>query len=310
MRTPRMQPALDPIPLLHHQAPSIDPAPRLAVARPERRRTATVCLLLATLCAGLPARAADAPAPAPDTLRLMTYNIHHGEGLDGKLDLDRIADLIRREQADLVALQEVDRGVQRTHRRDLPAELARATGLHCVFSNNYAFQGGEYGNAILSRWPIQSSSNTHYRMLRPGEQRGLLQVTVHAAGHPLVFMATHIDHRPDDAERWANIEEIERLARAYGQTPVVVAGDFNDLPESRVCRRMQSWALDAWSRVGEGPGYTYPASQPRRRIDYVWIARGSPLQPLRAWIPDSQASDHRPLVVECRWSPPATPPPQ
>src|SRR6185295_732374 len=72
----------------------------------------------------------------PATIRVMTYNIHHGEGLDGKVDLLRIAELIKREGADLVALQEVDKGVARTARRDLPGELAELTGLSCVFSNN------------------------------------------------------------------------------------------------------------------------------------------------------------------------------
>src|SRR3954447_16208752 len=70
------------------------------------------------------------------TFRAMTYNIHHGEGLDRKIDLVRIAELIKRERADIVALQEVDKGVERTGRRDLPQELASLTGMTCVFSNN------------------------------------------------------------------------------------------------------------------------------------------------------------------------------
>src|SRR5688572_31668602 len=91
------------------------------------------------------------------TFRVMTYNIHHGEGMDGKVDLERIAALIQNEQADIVALQEVDKGVERTARRDLGAELARLTGMQCVFSNNYHFQGGEYGNAVLTRFPIKQA---------------------------------------------------------------------------------------------------------------------------------------------------------
>ena len=104
--------------------------------------------------------------PAP--LRVMTYNIHHGEGLDGKVDLLRIAQLIQREGADIVALQEVDKGVARTARRDLPAELAALTGMTCVFSNNFPFQGGEYGNAVLTRFPVLRVANTPYPMLRAG----------------------------------------------------------------------------------------------------------------------------------------------
>ena len=72
----------------------------------------------------------------------MTWNIHHGEGTDGQLDLQRIARVIREAEVDLVALQEVDRGVARTARRDLPAEVAVLTEMSCVFSNNFGYQGG------------------------------------------------------------------------------------------------------------------------------------------------------------------------
>ena len=90
------------------------------------------------------------PAPAPGaaarTFRVMTFNIHHGEGLDGKVDLPRIAALIQNERADLVALQEVDKGVQRTARHDLPAELATLTGMTCLFSNNFHIHLLDNGN--------------------------------------------------------------------------------------------------------------------------------------------------------------------
>src|ERR1039457_3390022 len=112
------------------------------------------------------------------TFRVMTYNIHHGEGLDGRVDLQRIADLIKREGADIVALQEVDKGVARTARRDLSGELSRLAGMTCVFSNNFHYQGGEYGNAVLTRFRVLSRTNQFYQMLRTNEQRGLLQLTL------------------------------------------------------------------------------------------------------------------------------------
>ena len=123
----------------------------------------------------------------------MSYNIRHGEGLDGRLDLARIASVITGENADLVALQEVDRGVERTARRDLPAELAALTGMTAIFSNNHPHQGGEYGNAVLTRFPVRRWANTHLRMLRPAEQRGVLQVVVDVHGRDLLFLCTHID---------------------------------------------------------------------------------------------------------------------
>lgn len=237
-------------------------------------------------------------AAAPKTLRVMTYNIHHGEGLDGKVDLLRIAELIKAEGADLVGLQEVDRGTERTQRRDFPAELAALTGMTCVFSNNYAYQGGEYGNAILTRFPVKRRSNLHYQMLRPGEQRGLLQVVLDVHGHEVVFLNTHIDYRPDDAERQLNAGEIEKIATAYAGKPTILVGDFNDTPGSRTITRVGQTFEDTWQLIGQGEGWTIPAAEPRKRIDYIWISKDHSLKPVRAWVPRTEASDHLPVVAE------------
>jgi endonuclease/exonuclease/phosphatase family metal-dependent hydrolase len=228
----------------------------------------------------------------------MTYNIHHGEGLDGKVDLERIARLIRAEGADIVALQEVDQGVARTARRDFPAELARLTGFTCIFSNNHTFQGGQYGNAILSRFPVKRWKNLHYRMLRPGEQRGLLQAVLDVHGRELVFMSTHINYLTDDAERWSNVEEIEAVARQYSGTPIILGGDFNDVPGSRVYQRINQTFDDTWVRAGQGDGFTGPAEAPGKRIDYLWFSRGGSLTPLNVRVVQSDASDHLPVVAE------------
>jgi len=232
------------------------------------------------------------------TIRVMTYNIHHGEGLDGKVDLLRIAELIKRERADVVALQEVDKGTQRTMRRDFPEELAALTGMRCVFSNNHVFQGGEYGNAVLTRFPVKRWSNLHYQMIRPGEQRGVLQLVLDVRGRDVVFMNTHIDSRSDDAERWLNVGEIEVLGKHYARRPLIICGDFNALPSSRVCQRLGNTFEDVWAEIGEGDGFSFPADKPIKRIDYIWISKDKSLVPLKAWLPQSDASDHLPLVAE------------
>ena len=238
------------------------------------------------------------PHPAPVVIRVMTYNIHHGEGLDGKVDLVRIADLIKQERADIVALQEVDKGVRRTALRDMPAELAALTGMTCVFSNNFSYQGGEYGNAVLTRFPVKRWSNHHYQMIRPNEQRGILQLVLDVRGRDLVVMNTHIDSRPDDAERWLHVGEIEVLTKAQGAIPVILCGDFNNLPTGRVYERLRETFQDAWLRVGAGDGFSFPASGPNRRIDYLWFNHAEALTPRKAWLPPSPASDHLPLVAE------------
>lgn len=235
---------------------------------------------------------------ASKTFRVMTYNIHHGEGLDGKVDLQRIADLIKREQADIVALQEVDKGVKRTARRDCPVELAALTGLSCVFSNNYHFQGGEYGNAVLTRFPIKRWTNRHYKMLRPGEQRGLLQVVLEVHGRELVFLDSHLDPRGDDAERLFSAAELVEAVQPYRGQPVILCGDFNDVPDSRTCQKLAQEFTDTWKAVGAGGGFTIPAEKPRKRIDFIWTSKEPALEALKVWVPESEASDHLPVVAE------------
>ncbi len=265
------------------------------LTRRETMRCVSIIALVATLCCSC---ASFMKSDSRTTFRVMTYNIHHGEGLDGKVDLARIAALIKQERADIVALQEVDNGVARTARRDLTAELAALTGMTGVFSNNFHYQGGEYGNAVLTRFPVKQWTNRHYKMIRPNEQRGILQAVLDVQGRELVVMNTHIDSRPDDAERWLNLGEIEELEKQHRSRPMIICGDFNDVPTSRVYRRMSETFHDTWARVGQGTGFSFPAGKLIKRIDYLWISKDQALMPLKAWIPQSEASDHLPVVAE------------
>ena len=233
----------------------------------------------------------------------MTYNIHHGEGVDGKIDLLRISEMIARENPDLVALQEVDKGVLRTQRRDFPEELAALTRMTCIFSNNFSHQGGEYGNAILTKLPILKSANSRYQSSRNREQRGLLHVTVEFQGEPLVFMNTHIDYRSDDTERLASVVEAEEIIRNYAGSPIILCGDFNDVPDSAVHVRLKEHFRDVWEMIGNGSGLTYSSEHPAKRIDYIWISKDQRLRPLRVWVEETPASDHLPLVADLEWLP-------
>lgn len=100
---------------------------------------------------------------APLRLRVLTYNIHHGAGIDGKLDLERIARVIRDARPDIVALQELDRNTQRTRKVDQPAELARLTGLHGTFGGNIALQGANTAMRCCRAGPCGGSRTIGFR---------------------------------------------------------------------------------------------------------------------------------------------------
>lgn len=233
----------------------------------------------------------------PVTLRVLTYNIRHGEGMDGRVDLERIADVIRRTEADLVALQEVDKGTERTRRVDQPARLAELTGMQAVFYRNIPYQGGEYGNAVLSRLPIEHHENHFLPKSLPNEQRGLLEVRVRAGGRPLIFFATHFDYHGDDGERMASVAMLRDLVAARSDVPTIVAGDLNAVPDSRVLAGMTSFLTDTFDPAA-APGFTFPADEPVRRIDYILHNRHPALR-CTDWrvIPEPVASDHRPVLA-------------
>ena len=107
-------------------------------------------------------------------LRALSYNIHHGRGGDDQVDLERTAKVINDCHPDLVALQEVDCRTQRTGGIDQTAELAKLTGLHAQFARQIDFEGGQYGQALLSRWPL-SDLQIHWLPGEPERERGRIE---------------------------------------------------------------------------------------------------------------------------------------
>lgn len=244
----------------------------------------------------------QAETQQPARLRVLCYNIHHGEGVDGKLDLEHIARVIRSVEPDVVALQEVDKNTQRTGKVDQPAELARLTGMQAAFGGNLAFQGGEYGNAVLSRWPITRRKNHLLPSFDRGEQRGVLEVEIAwpQAPQPLVFFATHLDHRSNDQERRESAKFINNLAAALGDRPALLAGDLNDTPDSSALKLFEQ----VWTRANREPLPTIPVGQPKRQIDFILF------RPANRWnvvevkvLPEATASDHRPIFAVLEQTP-------
>ncbi len=237
----------------------------------------------------------------PTTVRVLCYNIHHGAGMDGRIDLERIAKVIQDAEADLVSLQEVDRGVRRTEGVDQPAVLAELTGMQAVFEKNIPYQGGEYGNAVLSRFPVIQHENHYLPQSFPDEQRGLLEVHVGLRDDDedsrLIFFATHFDYRPDDGERMASVAMLREVVAAREGQPVIVAGDLNALPESRVIADATSFMTVVFAVAGP-EGFTFPADKPVRRIDYILHNNHPGLRCVETRvIPEPLASDHRPVLA-------------
>ena len=270
-----------------------------------QRRLATivVLLILAAVLAGTGTRRTSAAVRSfKKTLRVMTYNIHVGVGMDKKLDLQRIAEVINREHPDLVGLQEVDRGVKRTEGKDEIAELAALTRMHFAFAHNLDYQGGQYGVAILSRFPIGRIDHRKYENKRVAERRGMLRVELDVDGKQLNFVTTHLDYQYDDSRLFETEQLLSFLADING--PLIVTGDFNDEPVGSAYKLLISKFEDAWMRGrAKGDGFSYPSDKPVKRIDYIFTRRANGIKAKRSWVVKTLASDHLPVVadVEVRW---------
>lgn len=260
----------------------------------------TSLLVLLTLCAASVATAAE-----PIRIRVVSYNIHHGEGTDRRLDLKRIAQVLSDAEPDIIALQEVDQNTTRTDNVDQAAELAKLLKMNHVFGGNIDLQGGHYGNAILTRFASISASNHPLPLLAKGEQRGVLEadITVPGLKQPLKFLDTHFDHRQDEKERIASSKMIAQLIQDWGNCPALLAGDLNAVPDSKPLALLEK----DWKRSNEEILPTIPSDKPTRQIDYIL------LRPKQGWkvvecrvLDEPVASDHRGILAVLEWTEPAT----
>jgi len=240
---------------------------------------------------------------APITVRVLTYNIHHGEGRDRQVDLPRLADVMKSVQPDLVALQEVDQGTERASGADQLAELEQLMNMHGEFGKAIDYQGGSYGVAVLSRWPVLNAENRPLPSSPDREARTALTVQVRVGeGGPLVrFTSTHLDQARDSEDRLAQARSLQALPVIEG-SPTILAGDLNARPDTEVMKMFEAqWTIA--SSADASP--TVPGGRPRLRGDYVLV------RPLDGWrvtesriIDETVASDHRPVLVVLEWAGP------
>jgi endonuclease/exonuclease/phosphatase family metal-dependent hydrolase len=266
-----------------------------------RRHYVIFAFLVALLVFGVQSKPAARmslhPGAFSHSLRVMTYNIHVGIGMDKKLDLQRIADVIKKEDPDLVGLQEVDRGVQRTQRIDEIAELAKLTRMDYAFAFNLPYQGGQYGVAILSRLPIRATEHRHFKNLREAERRGFIRAEVSFHGRKLHFVTTHLDYQYDDGRLFETQQLIDALKDI--KESLIVVGDFNDVPAGKSYPLMLKGFEDAWAKGrSQDQGFSYPADKPVKRIDYVFTRRSDSVRTKRVWVVNTLASDHVPVVAD------------
>lgn len=238
--------------------------------------------------------------------RLMTYNVHRCVGMDRRLDLDRVAALIAEHEPDIVCLQEVDVGRQRTAGLDQAHELAKRLEMAFRFHPALRVEEEQYGDAVMTHLPERLVRAGPLPTLAgvPGlEPRGALHLEITIGGESLHVINTHLGLLP----REQRLQALALLGRDWlGAAPpgaaVVLAGDFNATPLSRPWRRLASGPLRDGQR-DLGPARTrptFPSAFPVLRIDHVFVSDAVRVTAAEApWSPLARmASDHLPLVVD------------
>jgi len=243
--------------------------------------------LIAALLSGCQAGAVRPQTPG--TLRVLTYNIHHGEGTDKVFDYSRLAKVINDLAPDLVALQEVDVGTERAAGIDQAALLGKLCKMHHAFGQAMPYQGGRYGDAVLSRFPIESVAVHPLPYQFEQEPRTAVEVRMTPRGlGPVTFVSTHLCHEKVE-NRVQQTQRIKSLFSKQDGGSVILAGDFNARPGSEPMKVL----LDAnWK----------DAVAPRSAIDYVLVRARDPWKVKQVTILDEQVvSDHKPVLVVLEW---------
>jgi len=268
----------------------------------------------------LPAGGAEIAVAATDdgVIRVATYNIHWGLGVDGAQDLDRIAGVLRNIDADVVLLTEVDVYWRRSGNVHQARYLAEAAGYpYWYFAPAFAtwasgaLRRSQYGNLLLSRFPILEARTVPLPNSLLREPRAALKARLAVGEQPLIVIGAHLGfHR---TERLAQAAALRELAAAEDPcaVPLVLMGDFNASPEAAEIQLLSSPAgglVDAHLLAGSGDGYTFPAYAPRVRIDYVLVSPGLAAGVIAARTVEADGSDHLPVVADLRWPPALCPP--
>lgn len=235
------------------------------------------------------------------TLHVMAYNIHHGCDVKEQLQLKQIASLIDHHKADIVGLVEVDSACRRSGNTNQPEILAKETGMHVAFVRHFEFQGGAYGLALLSRFPISDVRNVRLPIMsneNGDSTRALLvaDMRVPRVGK-LRVMVAHLDYRKE-ASRERQVNVLLNTIKDFDY-PVMILGDLNAAPTSPAIQKLKTKFKD----VNRANNLTFPSDAPSEKIDYIMLDKKHPVKTITDTVYPVQYSDHRPISATIKFLP-------
>ena len=240
-----------------------------------------ILLILAVVLMGVTAAEAQ-------KVRVMSYNVKNGGGLDGIKDITRNGELVRKAQPDVVAVQEVDSCTRRNKFYVLGKMAEAAGGYHAYFGPTIPYAGGKYGIGVLTKEPALSVE--FHRLPCPKEPRGMLVVEL----KKYYIISTHLSLK--EAQRVESVAIIKDVVSKLKNKPVFIAGDMNARPNSAPIVAFKEFT----TLLSDDSKYTFPSTNPRVCIDYIFGVNGSFKVLGRKIFYESLASDHLPLYVDVK----------
>lgn len=231
--------------------------------------------------------------PAGNTsIRIMDYNLHNGFNTDGQLDMEALAQVIEASDADVIGLQEISRGWVMNGSVDMMQWLSQRLDMPYFYGPT---EGLQWGNAVLSRYPIVNAETAPLPPESLRLHRGYIRAEIDIGQDKLQIIDTHLHNLGPDSE--IRQEQMPALLDAWDGAPkTVLMGDTNATPDSPEMKMLADGGLiDVGGLIGPDPGYTFNSAGPYERIDYFWISPD--LIPSDFTLRQTTASDHLPLVI-------------
>lgn len=220
-------------------------------------------------------------------INIMTYNIRNGIGMDDVADYKRTADVIRKWNPNIVAIQEIDSMTNRSKQRFVIQEIANLLDMFYEYAPAIDYDGGKYGIGMLSK---EKPLTTHYIALPGSEEKRTLLISEFSE---FFFICVHLSLTLEDQISSINVinQELKKMSK-----PVFIAGDFNAEPHSKPINLLQ----ENFKVLSPFGAKTYPADFPTEAIDYIVVdlKNSNKFKIESSFVADeSTASDHRPILV-------------
>ncbi|NLC44590.1 MAG: hypothetical protein GX783_09955 [Clostridiales bacterium] len=232
--------------------------------------------------------------PEEQILTLLTFNMHSAIDQEGNVALEQIIDEIKETDAQLIGLQEVEHNMPRSNYQDQARLIAEALGYHYYYEGNINILGVQYGNALLSKFPIISAQN-HKLPKKMLEPRGLIEAEVDVDGIPYYVFVTHLGL--NKLERNLQIQYInERLSKREGN--ILILGDFNNNPDGEEMDMLDSIMVDSAVALNKSDLYTFSnwGATAEERIDRIYVSEQIGLK--NHEVKPSLVSDHKRVIAQ------------